>query len=52
MTEFQESTWTEGRTEGGTDTILQDPSGYRREPKSCFLSVISISQSIGNKAER
>ena len=30
MIQFKENAWTDGRVEGPTDPILQDPSGYRR----------------------
>ena len=34
MIPFQENIRTDGRTEGQTDPILQDPSGPRRESKN------------------
>ena len=36
MIQFKENAWTDGRTEGQTDPILQDPSSYRHGSKKHF----------------
>ena len=52
MIQFQENAWTEGRmgrTEGRTDPILEDLSGYSRGPKTDRHEDIQMDTKAKNK---
>ena len=49
MIQFQEKARTYERTEGRTDPMLQDPSGYHQESNNCYEIFTTCQTQIGSK---